>query len=182
MLLVSHDRHLLRTTVDRFWIVADGSVQEFDGDLEDYRDWLAQHQSNARKLELAGKQPVGSATLTPSSNATVIAESNNTDRKQQKREEAQERQRTALLRKPIEVKLIKIEKELESVQSKLKALDALIADPDLYSESRRQERVQTLAEHGELTKKHGELEEVWLELQSELESISAHTNVGQTTL
>ncbi|WP_376784730.1 ABC-F family ATP-binding cassette domain-containing protein, partial [Achromobacter aegrifaciens] len=40
MLLVSHDRHLLRTTVDSFWIVADGAVREFDGDLEDYRDWL----------------------------------------------------------------------------------------------------------------------------------------------
>ena len=182
MLLVSHDRHLLRTTVDRFWIVADGGVQEFDGDLEDYRDWLAQHQSNARKLELAGKQSAGSPTLTPSSNATVIVESNNTDRKQQKREEAQERQLTALLRKPIEVKLLKIEKELESAQSKLKALDARIADADLYSESRRQERLQTLAEHGELTKKHGELEEVWLELQSELESISAHPSAGQTAL
>lgn len=182
MLLVSHDRHLLRTTVDRFWIVADGGVQEFDGDLEDYRDWLAQHQSNARKQDLAGKQPAGSIPLPPSSNAIMGAESNNADRKQQKREEAQERQRTALLRKPIEAKLVNIEKELETVQSKLKALDALIADADLYSESRRQERVVTLAQHGELSKKHGELEEVWLELQSELESISAPTSVGSTTL
>jgi ATP-binding cassette subfamily F protein 3 len=182
MLLVSHDRHLLRTTVDSFWIVADGGVQEFDGDLEDYRDWLSQHQSNARKQELAGKQTAGTDTLTSSFNAIVGADSSNTDRKQQKREEAQERQRTALLRKPIEVKLVKVEKELESTQSKLKTLDALIADADLYSESRRQERVQTLAQHGELTKKHGELEEVWLELQSELESISTHTSAGQTTL
>jgi len=182
MLLVSHDRHLLRTTVDRFWIVADGGVQEFDGDLEDYRDWLAQHQSNARKQDLASKQPAGSIPLPPSSNAIMGAESNNADRKQQKREEAQERQRTALIRKPIEAKLVNIEKELETVQSKLKALDALIADADLYSESRRQERVVTLAQHGELSKKHGELEEVWLELQSELESISAPTSVGSTTL
>jgi ATP-binding cassette subfamily F protein 3 len=182
MLLVSHDRHLLRTTVDRFWIVADGGVQEFDGDLEDYRDWLAQHQSNARKQESAAKQPTGSVVLTSSSNATIGSELNNTDRKQQKRDEAQERQRTAVLRKPIEAKLVKIEKELESAQSKLKALDALIADADLYSESRRQERVQTLAQHGELTKKHGELEEIWLELQSELESITTHTSDGQTTL
>ena len=182
MLLVSHDRHLLRTTVDRFWIVADGGVQEFDGDLEDYRDWLAQHQSNARKQEQASKQPADSVTLTPSSNTTIGTESNSADRKQQKRDEAQERQRTAVLRKPIETKLIKIEKELESAQSKLKALDALIADADLYSESRRQERVQTLALHGELTKKHGELEEIWLELQSQLESISAHSIDGQTTL
>ncbi|MGB6104410.1 MAG: ATP-binding cassette domain-containing protein, partial [Pusillimonas sp.] len=48
VLLVSHDRHLLRTTVDSFWIVADGRVQEFDGDLEDYRDWLAARGASAR--------------------------------------------------------------------------------------------------------------------------------------
>jgi ATP-binding cassette subfamily F protein 3 len=169
MLLVSHDRHLLRTTVDRFWIVADGGVQEFDGDLEDYRDWLAQHQSNARKQELVERQ---TANITPDEHAPSLSESSNTDRKQQKREEAQERQRTAVLRRPIEAKLLKIEKELEATQSKLKLLDTLIADADLYSDSRRQERVQTLSQHGELTKKHGELEETWLALQSELESIA----------
>jgi ATP-binding cassette subfamily F protein 3 len=163
MLLVSHDRHLLRTTVDRFWIVADGSVQEFDGDLEDYRDWLAEHQANAKKQET-------------SSNATIGAELTSADRKQQKRDEAQERQRTSALKKPIEAKLVKIEKELESIQNQLKTLDMVIADPDLYSDSRRQERVQTLAQHGELTKRHDELEEIWLELQSELESIGMNTN------
>ena len=169
MLLVSHDRHLLRTTVDRFWIVADGGVQEFDGDLEDYRDWLAQHQSNARKQELVERQ---TANITPDEHASSLSESSNTDRKQQKRDEAQERQRTAMLRKPIEAKLLKIEIELETTQSKLKLLDTLIADADLYSDARRQERVQTLSQHGELTKKHGELEEAWLALQSELESIA----------
>lgn len=171
MLLVSHDRHLLRTTVDRFWIVADGGVQEFDGDLEDYRDWLAQHQANARKQELADRQAANTIAFAHHENSSSLPDISNADRKQQKREEAQERQRTAVLRKPIEAKLTKIEKELESTQSKLKILDALIADADLYTEARRQERVQTLSQHGELTKKHGELEEVWLELQSELESI-----------
>lgn len=172
MLLVSHDRHLLRTTVDRFWIVADGGVQEFDGDLEDYRDWLTQHQSNARKQELAERQTASMTSHASDDVASSLSESSNTDRKQQKREEAQERQRTAVLRKPIEAKLIKIEKELETTQSKLKLLDALIADADLYSDARRQERVQTLSQHGELTKKHSELEEAWLVLQSELESIA----------
>lgn len=171
MLLVSHDRHLLRTTVDRFWIVADGGVQEFDGDLEDYRDWLAQHQSKARKQELTGRQSTTTASQVPDENTNSLLEISNVDRKQQKREEAQERQRTAVLRKPIETKLLKIEKELETTLSKLKLLDALIADADLYSDARRQERVQTLSQHGELTKKHEELEETWLALQSELESI-----------
>lgn len=159
MLLVSHDRHLLRTTVDTFWIVADGKVQPFDGDLEDYRDWLAQRQSDARREDLLSKQQQETST-TPS-----------VDRKQQKKDEALERQRISQLRKPIDAKLSKIEKELEQVQNRLKALDADIADPDLYSDARRQERVTKLAEHGELTKRIGQLEESWLELHAELEAL-----------
>ena len=176
MLLVSHDRHLLRTTVDSFWIVADGGVQEFDGDLEDYRDWLAQHQSNARKQE-ARKQEIGSrqnnsnASTVDSSNDGALKDFTTIDRRQQKREEALERQRTAALRKPIEAKLTKIEQELERTQAEIKNLDARIADADLYTEARRQERVQTLAQHGELSKRHAQLEETWLELQGELEII-----------
>lgn len=159
MLLVSHDRHLLRTTVDTFWIVADGKVQPFDGDLEDYRDWLAQRQSDARREDLLSKQQQETST-TPS-----------VDRKQQKKDEALERQRISQLRKPIDAKLSKIERELEQVQNRLKALDADIADPDLYSDARRQERVTKLAEHGELTKRIGQLEESWLELHAELEAL-----------
>lgn len=178
MLLVSHDRHLLRTTVDRFWIVADGGVREFDGDLEDYRDWLAQHQANTRKQEVAARQIVQNTLATQHPDAANGIELSNIDRKQKKREEAQERQRTAALRKPIETKLVKIEKELDAAQLKLKALDGLIADPDLYSDARREERLQTLAQHGEITKLHSQLEETWLELQGELESIQSGTTAG----
>ncbi len=175
MLLVSHDRHLLRTTVDSFWIVADGGVQEFDGDLEDYRDWLAQHQANTRRQEVATRQ---ASNINPLENNSLSADRSdvlNTDRKQQKRLEAQERQRTAALRKPLDAKLAKIEKELEIIQSKLNALDTLIADADLYSEARRQERVRTLTQHGELTKQHDHLEETWLTLQTEIEMITTHS-------
>ena len=168
MLLVSHDRHLLRTTVDSFWIVADGCVQAFDGDLEDYRDWLTQHQANARREDAATRQALRSDVSTAND-----AEISNIDRKQQKREEAEQRQRLALLRKPIDIKLAKVEKELEQAQTKIAKLDALIADPDLYSEARRQERVSSLAEHGELTKRAGQLEEQWLELQTELEALTS---------
>jgi len=166
MLLVSHDRHLLRTTVDSFWIVADGVVQTFDGDLEDYRDWLTQHQANARREDAAARQALRSEV-----SASAEADVTTVDRKQQKREEAEQRQRLALLRKPIDIKLARVEKELEQVQAKIAKLDTLIADPDLYSEARRQERVSSLAEHGELTKRAGQLEEQWLELQTELEAL-----------
>ena len=169
MLLVSHDRHLLRTTVDSFWIVADGGVQEFDGDLEDYRDWLAQHQANARKQDALVREAIKPTALGPAPNQDAQASVG--DRKNQKREQAQERQRLAQLRKPIENKLKTVEKDLEATQLQVRALDERIADPDLYNDTRRQERMETLAKHGELTKRASELEGHWLSLQEELEQL-----------
>ncbi|MNS87444.1 putative ABC transporter ATP-binding protein YheS [compost metagenome] len=155
MLLVSHDRHLLRTTVDSFWIVADGAVREFDGDLEDYRDWLAARNADER----------AEARENADSGEPVV------DRKAQRRAEAELRQRLSALRKPLESKLAKVESEMEKLRTKLHALDAVIADPDLYSDARRAERQKVMAEHGEHGKRMGELEEQWLELQGSLEEI-----------
>jgi ATP-binding cassette subfamily F protein 3 len=160
VLLVSHDRHLLRTTVDSFWIVADGGVQEFDGDLEDYRDWLAERSATARAEARNDAQ-----ALTPES--AVV------DRKAQRRQEAEERQRLAVLRKPLDARLKKIEADMEAAGARLQALDALIADPEFYSEARRDERLKVLEEHGDLSKRHALLEEQWLNIQEELEALSA---------
>jgi ATP-binding cassette subfamily F protein 3 len=154
MLLVSHDRHLLRTTVDSFWIVADGRVQEFEGDLEDYREWLAARNSAEKAAE---RSESGSAGI---------------DRKAQKRQEAEERQRLSALRKPLEKQLAKTESEMEKTRQRLAELDALIADPDFYSDERRAQRQQTMAEHGELSKRAGDLDEQWLAIQEELENLA----------
>jgi len=162
MLLVSHDRHLLRTTVDSFWIVADGAVQEFDGDLEDYRDWLAERQSAGRAQTRAEARSGG-----PSSPASGPAP----DRKAQKRLEAEQRQRLSALRKPLEARLAKLEAEMERARSRMAELDARIADQDFYSEARRAERQQVMAEHGELGKHASDLEEQWLAILEELEAI-----------
>lgn len=156
MLLVSHDRHLLRTTVDDFWIVADGKVTEFDGDLEDYRDWL-----NNRSAGLRAEA------------RNEASNDNAPDRKAQRRQEAQERQRLAVLRKPLDTKLKKVETEMEKASLRIAALDEQIADPDFYTEERRNERVTLLAEHGELSKKHSDFEEQWLELHEAIESLLA---------
>ncbi|AZS80282.1 ATP-binding cassette domain-containing protein [Achromobacter sp. MY14] len=156
MLLVSHDRHLLRTTVDSFWIVADGAVREFDGDLEDYRDWLAARNAGER-AEAARESAEGSEPVV--------------DRKAQRRAEAEQRQRLSALRKPLESKLAKVEAEMEKLRAKLHALDAIIADADLYSDARRAERQKVMAEHGEHGKRMDELEEQWLEIQGSLEEI-----------
>ena len=142
--------------MDSFWIVADGAVREFDGDLEDYRDWLAarnaDERAEARESAENGSDPV-------------------VDRKAQRRAEAEQRQRLSALRKPLESKLAKVESEMEKLRSKLAALDAVIADPDLYSDARRAERQKVMADHGEHGKRMGELEEQWLELQGSLEEI-----------
>ncbi|MGV2862103.1 ABC-F family ATP-binding cassette domain-containing protein [Achromobacter sp. AGC39] len=156
MLLVSHDRHLLRTTVDSFWIVADGAVSEFDGDLEDYRDWLAARNAGER-AEAARENAEGGEPVV--------------DRKAQRRAEAEQRQRLSALRKPLESKLAKVEAEMEKLRVKLHALDAVIADADLYSDARRAERQKVMAEHGEHGKRMDELEEQWLEIQGSLEEI-----------
>ena len=159
MLLVSHDRHLLRTTVDSFWIVADGGVREFDGDLEDYRDWLA-----ARNADERAQQRADAARETGNTGATV-------DRKAQRRQEAEQRQRLSALRKPLEKKLAKVEAEMDKIRTRLSELDAIIADPDLYSDNRRNERQQVMAEHGEHGKRMEALEMDWLEIQESLEEI-----------
>jgi ATP-binding cassette subfamily F protein 3 len=156
MLLVSHDRHLLRTTVDSFWIVADGAVREFDGDLEDYRDWLAARNAGER----------AEAARESAANGEPVI-----DRKAQRRAEAEQRQRLSALRKPLEARLAKVDAEMEKLRAKLHALDAVIADPDLYSDARRAERQKVMAEHGEHGKRMDELEEQWLELQGSLEEI-----------
>lgn len=159
VLLVSHDRHLLRTTVDTFWIVADGGVHEFDGDLEDYREWLNQRAS-AKRTESRANQATSDAT------GTAI------DRKAQRRLEAEERQRLSKLRKPIEASISKIENEMSKIRARLDELDERIANPEFYTDAYRDERPALLAEHGEQGKRMHELEERWLELQEELESLS----------
>ncbi|WP_397475268.1 ribosomal protection-like ABC-F family protein [Pusillimonas sp.] len=158
VLMVSHDRHLLRTTVDSFWIVADGGVLEFDGDLEDYREWLNVRASaqRAETRNLAQAAAGGDATI---------------DRKAQRRLDAEERQRLSKLRKPLETSLKKVETQMEQARLRLDELDTLIADPQFYADSRRDERPSVLAEHGELTKRMEGLEEQWLELQEELEGL-----------
>jgi ATP-binding cassette subfamily F protein 3 len=155
VLLVSHDRHLLRTTVDSFWIVADGRVQPFDGDLEDYRDWLQQRQAQRNQV------------------ARAAAPAPSQDRKAQRREQAQARQELAARRKPLEARLKRVEDAMAKVQARLAELDALMADPAFYTDAHKDARPGLMAEHGELSKALQGHEEDWLEIQSGIEALEA---------
>ena len=157
VLLVSHDRHLLRSTVDSFWIVADGGLQEFDGDLEDYRDWLLARSAQARSDARQETRADGNEVV---------------DRKAQRRQEAELRQRQAQQRKPLEARLKKVEAAMDQAAARLQELDALMQDPDFYSDAYKDQRPALMAEHGERSKERDALEEEWLELQEAIEDIN----------
>ncbi|AWB33340.1 ABC-F family ATP-binding cassette domain-containing protein [Orrella marina] len=161
LLLVSHDRHLLRTSVDQFWIVGDGQVTQFDGDLEDYR----QHT-----LSRSG------ASTETSTDASAQAEDGSQaqgDRKQQKREQAQLRQQLSSLRKPLQSRLTKIETQMQALASRLEKIDQQMQDPTFYESADSNLRQQTLKDHGQLTRDHEVLEEQWLEVSQEIEELEA---------
>jgi energy-coupling factor transporter ATP-binding protein EcfA2 len=95
LVLVSHDRHLLRATTDQFLIVADGKLQPFDGDLDDYKDWLF-------KTKLAARNDAALPRLCPRPASRWMSPGQLVDRKEQKRLEAEQRQKMSALKKPIE--------------------------------------------------------------------------------
>lgn len=159
VLMVSHDRHLLRTTVDSFWIVADGTVAEFDGDLEDYQQWLANRQQQQKREERDERSQQQS--------------DNSVNRKEQKRFEAEERQRRAALRKPLEKRLAIVEAQVEKNQMRIAEIDGFITDESFYNDEHRDERVKLLEEHGTLTRETQSLEEEWMALLEQIEAINA---------
>lgn len=163
VLVVSHDRQLLRSTVDNFWIVADGQVAEFDGDLEDYRDWLL-----GRAAQLRSAKNLSSETN--EAEPTI-------DRRTQRRLEAEARQKMAHLRKPLEKKIQQLEKHLEQHKTRLIELDELMSDPAFYGDQYKEQRPALLAEHGEISKQIDQHEEQWLDLLEQIEQIEAEYKV-----
>lgn len=140
VVLVSHDRSLVRAVVDDLWLVADGKVQSLDGDLEDYKKWL--EARNAR--ETAQAQPPSHQQV----KSPVAIKSN----------------KKALLSKQV-----KLEAALTVAQKELEVASCKLADPATYVNCSR-EQVDQLSEiHAALQKKIAELEESWLELASALE-------------
>ncbi len=168
LVVVSHDRHLLRATTDQFIIVADGRLQPFDGDLDDYRDWLFQTKlgKGTNVLPAAHKQveiPVSS----PVSNGPTV------DRRDQKRLEAEQRQKTAAQRKPIENKIKRLEEQIAKRNEQKAAVDAQLADSAMYEAANKAKLKLLLADQSFFTKDLAQLEADWLEQQEQLEKIGA---------
>nr|WP_244981192.1 ATP-binding cassette domain-containing protein [Cupriavidus alkaliphilus] len=161
LILVSHDRHLLRATADQFMLVADGTIRPFDGDLDDYRDWLLQQAAAKRNAAVAAHQSEAAGDAA----ATV-------NRKDQRRAEADERQRLSALRKPLTKELEKVEKRMAVLQAAKVEIDRFMADESSYAEANKTKLMEMLKRQGEVNGELETLEEKWLELQEQIEQIA----------
>jgi ATP-binding cassette subfamily F protein 3 len=164
LVLVSHDRHLLRATTDEFLIVADGGLKPFDGDLDDYRDWLF-------KTKLAKPDAAPASSQTRPDTSEPARESG--DRKEQKRQEAEARQRLSTQRKPIETRIKRLEELMERLNSRKTELDGQLADAAIYADANKDTLKQALYEQAQIIKELEQLEAEWLEQQDALEALSA---------
>ncbi len=152
LVVVAHDRHLLRATTDALWLVAEGRVAPFDGDLDDYRDWvLARSRAGA-----------------DSGDATAPASG---DRKAQKRAEAAARQESYARRKPLDDRRAELEREMEAHNAERNALEAWLAAPSAYTNENRDALKEKLARQGELTWQLARLEAEWLDVSDALEKL-----------
>ncbi len=147
VLVVSHDRHLLRSTVDEFLLVADGRVQPFEGDLDDYYRWLLQRRQEDNAAEAAAAPaPVQ-------------------DKKAQRQEAAARRAKL----KPLTDKLKKLERRMEQLNATLASVETELSDPSIYEESNKQRLQELLKSQGEAQGELDDYEEAWLSLSEELE-------------
>ncbi|MBP6083578.1 MAG: ABC transporter ATP-binding protein [Providencia sp.] len=165
LVVVSHDRHLLRSTTDEFYLVHGGMVEQFDGDLEDYQQWLAEQN----KLELQQARDIQEKDR-PASVSTVTAQ----DRKDQKRREAEFRQAT----QPIRKKITALEKQMEKYSASLAELEAKLSDAAIYEQDKKTELTECLKKQTEQKSALEEVEMTWMELQEQLEQMTTDLDIN----
>ncbi|MCM2973558.1 ABC-F family ATP-binding cassette domain-containing protein [Larsenimonas suaedae] len=158
VLVVSHDRHLLNATVDTFWCVADGRVSAFDGDLDDYRQWL-------KSREQAANAPAASegASATQDKKATRKAAA---ERREQMR--------------PLKNRRDAAEKAMTKHQDALTEVETALGDDTLYADTARKDELNTLLRRqGELKQQLDDAEQAWLEAEEALEAFEQALDSAQ---
>ena len=148
LVVVSHDRHLLRSVTDQLLLIADGAVKPFDGDLDDYRNWLVEQKRNAAEtnIEKQTESPVFS-------------------RKEQRKQEADRRKRL----KPLLDRLKKSEQAVEKYHTEQKTIEQQLADPTIYSEIQKENLKTLLAQKVEVDNALEAAEMEWMEVGELLE-------------
>jgi len=156
LVVVAHDRHLLRATTDALWLVADGRIAPFDGDLDDYRDWVLER---SRRSGDSGRDDGEAAGIN--------------DRKARKRAEAEARQKSYAQKKPLADKLARVERQMSELSAEHKAVEAWLASPAAYTEMEKDALKERIAQQGDLAWRLARLEEEWLEISEALEKSGA---------
>jgi ATP-binding cassette subfamily F protein 3 len=158
MVLVSHDRFLLSSVCEDFYLVDRGYVEPFTGDLDDYRDWILKQQAaeKAKSNQDAKDEIQGEHGDKPERKI---------DRKEEKRREAEFRKQIAPLKRAVE----KHEKNMESHSASLADVEEALADTTLYGEDRKSDLMQLLDKQTLLKQRLEEEEMAWLDAQEQIE-------------
>lgn len=159
LILVSHDRHLLEAIADKLWLIDDGKVSEFNGDLNDYQEFL-----NKKNREYKEKLNEKTQTHPDQNLVSEKAKAQTYKTKEQKKLEAQKRQSL----RPLKLEIEKLEKKMDKIKKSLADIDTTLSDLELYS--KEPEKVEILSiERAKLSDELDECEITWIEKQDELE-------------
>jgi ATP-binding cassette subfamily F protein 3 len=189
VMLVSHDRSLLREVCDEFWLITSGGVLPFDGDLDDYQKWLLDvSRANARGLPpppVPGYLPAAPApepvravapAATPKSVARAAADNASAPgsyRRDERKQTAQTRSQAANRSRPLRNEVTQIDSRMESLGAERVKLEAQLASGKLSGA----DIAEAGRELNHISAELGRLEERWLELQTEIEAITADSMV-----
>lgn len=159
LILVSHDRHLLEAIADKLWLIDDGNVSEFNGDLNDYQEFL-----NKKNREYKEKLNEKTQNQPKQNLVSEKAKAQTYKTKEQKKLEAQKRQSL----RPLKLEIEKLEKKMDKIKKSLADIDTTLSDLELYS--KEPEKVEILSiERAKLSDELDECEITWIEKQDELE-------------
>ncbi|WP_130803792.1 ATP-binding cassette domain-containing protein [Acinetobacter ihumii] len=162
VVLVSHERQLIASVCDELILVHNGHSQSFDGDLNDYANWLRQARTEMIKK---GQQPAAPVV----SEVTAPPVTSKLDKEALRKEAAQRREQTRPIRKNIE----KCEAQIEKFQPRLAEIEELLGDSSLYEAHRKDDLLKLMNEQTELKQKLEQAEEQLLELMMQLEELES---------
>ena len=154
LVVVSHDRHLLRNTVEEFYLVHDKQVEEFKGDLDDYQKWLT--EQNSQLISKSNDEIEGTENAT-----------SNQNRKEQTRREAELRQQTAPFRK----KIVQLEDKMDKYSQQLVEIENQLSDSELYNAENKEKLTALLNEQVTVKKSLEIVEADWMIAQETLEGM-----------